>query len=118
MRFGDIVNKAKGLAQKSPEKARQAIDRVEDTIDQKTGGKYGDQIRKGGDAVEQKLGVAQAAKEAAQSPEAGTGSAPQEGTGDSSQQGSGAAPDPKQAGGAPEQTGNAPQEGTEDTPKQ
>ncbi|AEF41378.1 antitoxin [Hoyosella subflava] len=79
MGFGDIVNKAKNLAQKSPDKAREAIDRVEDTLDSKTGGKYGDQIRKGGDTVEQNLGIAEAAKDAEKSPEPGTGTAPQQG---------------------------------------
>ncbi|MCW4354334.1 antitoxin [Hoyosella sp. YIM 151337] len=80
MGLGDIVNKAKNLAQKSPDKAREAIDRVEDTLDKKTGEKYGDQIRKGGDAVEQNLGIAEAAQAAGESPEPGTGTAPQQGT--------------------------------------
>ncbi|GGC53880.1 antitoxin [Hoyosella rhizosphaerae] len=57
MGFGDMMNKAKGLAQKSPDKVRAAVDKAEDTIDQKTGGKYGDQIRQGGSVVQDKLGV-------------------------------------------------------------
>ncbi|WP_278314732.1 antitoxin [Lolliginicoccus levis] len=70
MGFGDMVNKAKNLAQKSPDKARAAIDKVEDTIDEKTGSKYGDHIRKGGDAVEGRLGISeQEAEEAAQEQE-------------------------------------------------
>ncbi|WP_149359574.1 antitoxin [Lolliginicoccus suaedae] len=71
MGFGDMMNKAKNLAQKSPDKARAAVDKVEDTVDEKTGGKYGDHIRKGGDAVEGKLGISeQEAAEAGKEQEA------------------------------------------------
>ncbi|MBD8505018.1 antitoxin [Hoyosella sp. G463] len=70
MGFGDIMNKAKNLAQQNPDKARAAIDKVEDTIDEKTGSKYGDHIRKGGDTVEGHLGISeQEAAEAGQQQE-------------------------------------------------
>lgn len=57
MGLADIVSKAKGWAAKNPDKARQAIDKVEHAVDSKTGGKYKDQIDKAGQAVGGKLGV-------------------------------------------------------------
>ena len=53
----DALNKAKDYARDNPEHARSAIDKVEDIIDQRTGGKYSSQVDKAGDWIEGKLGL-------------------------------------------------------------
>ena len=53
----EAFNKAKDLARDNPDAARSAIDKVEDMLDQQTGGTFKDMIDKGGDFVEQQLGV-------------------------------------------------------------
>lgn len=53
----DALNKAKDYARDNPEHARSAIDKVEDIIDQRTGGKYSSHVDKAGDWVEGKLGL-------------------------------------------------------------
>ncbi|MBB3036495.1 antitoxin [Hoyosella altamirensis] len=60
----NLINKAKGLVQKNPEKVRAVIDRVEETIDKTTGGKYSDKIHQAADTVEEQLGVAVVPEEA------------------------------------------------------
>lgn len=55
---GEYVDKAKDYAQKNPDQARSMIDKVEDFIDQKTGGKYSAQVDQAGDWVEGQLGMA------------------------------------------------------------
>ena len=51
------IDKAKDYAGKNPDMTRSGIDKVEDFIDQKTGGKYADQIDQAGDWLEGKLGL-------------------------------------------------------------
>ena len=53
----DAVNQAKDYAQQNPDMARSGIDKVEDFLDAKTGGKYADAIDKAGDWVEGQLGL-------------------------------------------------------------
>ncbi len=46
-----LFDKAKGLLGQHGEKVEQAIDKVADVVDDKTGGKYADQIDKGAEAA-------------------------------------------------------------------
>ena len=57
MAFKDIVNKARSMVTSNPDAARKAIDKVEQQINSRTGGKYRDQLSKGGDMLEKRLGV-------------------------------------------------------------
>ncbi|AEF41382.1 antitoxin [Hoyosella subflava] len=60
----DLFNKAKGLVQKNPERVRTVIERVEETVDKTTGGKYSEKIHQAADTVEERLGVAVVAEDA------------------------------------------------------
>ncbi|SEW30601.1 MT0933-like antitoxin protein [Austwickia chelonae] len=64
MDFSSLVNKAKGFAQDNPDKVRAGLDKVEDVVNERTGGKYADQVAKGAGAVENALGVPGRAKQA------------------------------------------------------
>lgn len=55
---GEYIDKAKDYAQQNPDHARSAIDKVEDFIDAKTGGKYSNQVDQAGDWLEGQLGMA------------------------------------------------------------
>lgn len=57
MALADLINKAKSWASGNPDKARSAIDKVEDIVDSKTGGKYRDKVDKAGDALGGQLGI-------------------------------------------------------------
>ena len=57
MAITDLLNKLRGYAQKNPDKARQAIEKIEGVVDQKTGGKYRSQVDKASDAAADKLGI-------------------------------------------------------------
>ena len=46
-----LFDKAKELAEEHADKVEQAIDKVADVVDEKTGGKYAEQIEKGVDAA-------------------------------------------------------------------
>ncbi len=46
-----LLDKAKELLGKHEEKVEDAIDKVADVVDDKTGGKYADQIDKGAEAA-------------------------------------------------------------------
>lgn len=78
MDFKNINAKAKDFAGKNPDKVRDGIDKAEAVVNEKTGGKYSDQIKKGADAVEGQLGVDQKAPQGgdAQSAPRGDASAP------------------------------------------
>ena len=54
---GEYVEKAKDHARDNPEQARSAIDKVEDLIDDRTGGRFSDIVDKGGDLLEEHLGL-------------------------------------------------------------
>lgn len=62
MDLNKIIAKAKEFAGKNPDKVRDGIDKAEAVVNEKTGGKYSDQIKKGADAVEDQLGVDQQAQ--------------------------------------------------------
>ncbi|MDF8263030.1 antitoxin [Luteipulveratus flavus] len=57
MAISDLINKARQWASKNPDKTRQAIDKVEDAVDSRTGGKYRDKVDQAGDAVGGQLGI-------------------------------------------------------------
>jgi hypothetical protein len=46
-----LFDKAKKLAEEHADKVEQAIDKVADVVDDKTGGKYADKIEKGAEAA-------------------------------------------------------------------
>ena len=54
---GEWLDKIKDFAKGNPDKADSAIEKVEDLIDQRTGGRYADQVDKGGDVLRDRLGV-------------------------------------------------------------
>lgn len=54
---GEYVDKAKGYAQQNPEQARSFIDKIEDFVDERTGGQYSAQVDQAGDWVEGQLGL-------------------------------------------------------------
>lgn len=62
--FGGLINKAKSFASKNPGRVRAGLDKVEGVVNDRTGGKYADQIAKGAGAVENALGVPGEAKQA------------------------------------------------------
>ncbi|AKU16159.1 antitoxin [Luteipulveratus mongoliensis] len=76
MAITDLINKAKQWASKNPDKARQAIDKVEDAVDSKTGGKYRAQVDKAGDAVGGQLGVPKGTDQGQQQAPQGDGQTP------------------------------------------
>jgi antitoxin protein of toxin-antitoxin system len=48
-KFGDMADKAKGALGANKDKADDAIDKAGDQVDERTGGKYGQQVDKGQD---------------------------------------------------------------------
>ena len=54
---GAAVDKLEDLARNNPDQARSAIDKVQDVINDRTGGKFSDLVDKGGDFVEGRLGL-------------------------------------------------------------
>lgn len=57
MDFNEMVNDAKKLASEHPDQAKAALDKGEGLIDERTGGKFADQVKQGGDAVEGQLNL-------------------------------------------------------------
>lgn len=55
--FGKLVEKAKQLAGKHPDQVNKGVDQAEHVADEKTGGKYGSQIKEAGDRAEGYLGT-------------------------------------------------------------
>jgi ABC-type transporter Mla subunit MlaD len=51
-----LLDKAKGLLGQHADKVEGAIDKVADAVDEKTGGKYTDQIDKGAEAAKDLVG--------------------------------------------------------------
>jgi antitoxin protein of toxin-antitoxin system len=50
-----LFDKARKLAEEHADKVEQAIDKVADVVDDKTGGKYADKIDKGAEAAKNAL---------------------------------------------------------------
>ncbi|MEP7368225.1 MAG: antitoxin [Dermatophilaceae bacterium] len=57
MDFNELLDDAKKLAGQHPDQAEAVLDKAEGILDERTGGKFADQIKKGGDAVEGQLGL-------------------------------------------------------------
>lgn len=57
MDFNEIVDDAKKLAGEHPEQAKEALDKAEGILDERTGGKFTDQIKQGEQTVEGQLGI-------------------------------------------------------------
>jgi hypothetical protein len=51
MGFGDLVGKAKDLAQQNADKVESAVEKAGDIVDEKTGGKYESVVNKVQDAA-------------------------------------------------------------------
>lgn len=54
---GEYADKARDAAREHPDQARGAIDKVQEVVDKRTGGKFTSIIDKAGDFVEDKLGL-------------------------------------------------------------
>ena len=55
--FGGLINKVKDLAGKHQDQVHDGVNKAEDVAEKKLGAEHGDQIKQGGDAVENYLGV-------------------------------------------------------------
>ncbi|MGO4341313.1 Rv0909 family putative TA system antitoxin [Pedococcus sp. 2YAF34] len=73
---GGWMDKFKDYVKGNPEQAGSAIEKVEDLIDQRTGGKYADKVDKGGDVLRDKLGLPPQADQPADQPGAQPGTPP------------------------------------------
>jgi hypothetical protein len=54
---GGFMDKVKDFVKGNPEQASGAIEKVEDLVDQRTGGKHSEHVDKGGDLLREKLGL-------------------------------------------------------------
>jgi hypothetical protein len=54
---GGWLDKIKDFAKGNPQQAETAIDKVEEVLDEKTGGKYAEQVDQGADALRDQLGL-------------------------------------------------------------
>ena len=55
-KLGDLARKAQELARDHPEQTEQALDKAEHIVDQKTGGKYSEQLDKVAEQLKERLG--------------------------------------------------------------
>lgn len=55
--MSDWIQKAKDFVKGHPEQAQQGLDKVEDLLNERTGGKYADQIDQGSDKLKEGLGL-------------------------------------------------------------
>ncbi len=51
------IDKAKDFIKGNPDKARDALEKAEDMVNERTGGKYAEQVDQGSDMVSEKLGL-------------------------------------------------------------
>lgn len=54
---GEVLDQASDLARENPEQARELIDRVEDIIDSRTGGRFSGAVDQAGEWAEGQLGL-------------------------------------------------------------
>jgi hypothetical protein len=54
--MSSFFDKVKGLADQHDEKVDQALEKIGDTVDERTGGKYTEHIAKGVDAAQERTG--------------------------------------------------------------
>lgn len=57
MNFGEIISEAENIVRQHPEQARSGLDKAEEVLDERTGGRHGDQLKKGEAMLEDKLGL-------------------------------------------------------------
>ncbi len=55
--FEELMNKAKDLAGKHPDQVHKGVEKVEELVEKKLGGEFGDQVEQGGNLIEGFLGV-------------------------------------------------------------
>ena len=55
--MSDWIEKAKDFVKGHPEQAKQGLDKVEDLLNERTGGKYADRIDQGSDKLKESLGL-------------------------------------------------------------
>lgn len=65
-----IFDKAQDLAEQHPDQVDQGIEKAGDAVDERTGGKYAEQVDKGQDAARARLGGGEAPAEGEQPPPA------------------------------------------------
>ena len=63
--MSDWIQKAKDFVKGHPEQAQQGLDKAEELINERTGGKYADQIDQGSDKLKETLGLPPDADDAA-----------------------------------------------------
>ena len=66
MNFSDLVGKVKKMVSDNPDAIRGGLDKVENTINERTGGKYQDKLAQGRQGLDERLGVPGEAKDAYQ----------------------------------------------------
>ena len=54
--MGDFMNKAKNFADDHDEQVDKGLERAGDEVDERTGGKFGEQVDKGVDAAQERTG--------------------------------------------------------------
>lgn len=62
--FGELMNKAKQLASEHPDQVVKGVEKLEEFVDKKTGGQYGNQIESAGHMVENYLGTQEQGQQA------------------------------------------------------
>jgi conjugal transfer/entry exclusion protein len=55
-KLGNLARKAQELTREHPEQTEQALNKAEHIVDQKTGGKYSEQLDKVAEQLKQRLG--------------------------------------------------------------
>lgn len=55
----DILGEVEKLAEQNPDKAREVVDKAEEIVDERTGNRFSDQVKQGGDFLEGQLGIQQ-----------------------------------------------------------
>lgn len=54
---GGLFERARDFIKGHPDQAQQGLDKLEEAVDQRTGGRYQDQIERGGEALGERLGL-------------------------------------------------------------
>ena len=67
--MSDWIQKAKDFVKGHPEQAQQGLDKAEELLNERTGGKYADQVDQGSDKLKETLGLPPDAEGAQPSPQ-------------------------------------------------
>ena len=110
---GELADKARDMARDNPEHARSAIDKVEDAISQRTGGRFDSVIEAGGDFVEKQLGLPENSSAPEETPAPNPAPAPED---PQPQDPNGPATPGEGPGGAPQETPGQPAPEPQTTP--